>query len=48
MALQLFRKMMAERRSFDRGSMEHEWRTNAARKYVWMMRGVPACEWVEK
>lgn len=46
-AHQLFRLMMAERRHFPRGSLEHEWRTRAARKYVWLMRAVPTTEWSE-
>jgi len=40
-----FRQMMRERRAFPRGSVEREWRTRAARKYVWMMRRIPVCEW---
>lgn len=40
-----FKKMMRERRQFKRGSAEHKWRTNAARKYVWIMRRVPVSEW---
>lgn len=43
----LFLSMMSQRRAFPRGSQEHDWRTRAARKYVWMMRGVPVCDWKE-
>lgn len=41
----LFHRMMAERRAFPRGSLDHEYRTRAARQYVWMMRRVPVREW---
>ena len=44
-ARRLFLQMMRERRSFARGSLDHEWRTAAARKYVWIMRGKPTAEW---
>ena len=40
-----FRRMMADRRPHRRGSLEHEWRTAACRKYVWLMLGVPVNEW---
>lgn len=40
-----FRRMMADRRTQRRGSLEHEWRTNACRKYVRLMLGVPVNEW---
>lgn len=39
------RRMLTERRRFDKDSMDYEWRTRAARKYVWMLRGVPVLEW---
>lgn len=42
---QLFMETMAERRRFKRGSLDHEYLTRAARKYVWLMRGVPTNEW---
>jgi len=42
-----FKELMAERRMFRRGTAEHNWRTRAARKYVWLMRGIPTKEWVE-
>ena len=41
----LFRQMMSERRQFMKGTADHEYRTRAARKYLWMMRGVPTSEW---
>ena len=41
----VFRRMMAERRAHRRDSLEHEWRTNACRKYLWLMLGVPVNEW---
>ena len=44
-AKQLFHRMMQERRKYPRGSIEWDWRTRAARKYVWMMRKVPTCCW---
>jgi hypothetical protein len=45
MARKNFLQMMRERRMFPRGSQEWNWRTRAARKYVWLMRGVPVMEW---
>lgn len=42
-----FRRMLRERRDFPRDSLDWEWRTAAARKYVWMMRGIPVVEWTE-
>lgn len=47
MPKQLFRRLMRERRGHVIGSAEHEWRTRAARKYVWLMRGVPTNQWSE-
>jgi hypothetical protein len=46
-ARELLRKMLAERRAYPAASMEYQWRTNAARKYVWMLRGVPTNKWKE-
>jgi hypothetical protein len=43
-----FKELMAERRKFNRGTAEHAWRTRAARKYVWMMRDIPVCDWPEE
>jgi len=40
-----FRRIMAERRRFPPGSADYDYRTRAARKYVWIMRGVPTTEW---
>ena len=40
-----FHQMMCERRMYPRGSQEWNWRTRSARKYVWLMRGVPVMEW---
>lgn len=41
-----FLSLMAERRAFPRGTPEHEYRSRAARKLVWLMRGVPSSEWL--
>jgi len=43
----LFRNIMRERRRFAAGTAEHKWRSNAARKYVWLMRGIPTEQWKE-
>ena len=43
----LFRRMLRERRLYPRGSDEWDWRTRAARKYAWILRGVPVNEWSE-
>ena len=43
----IFLALMAERRNWPRGSIDHEYRTRAARKLVWIMRGVPTTEWTE-
>lgn len=40
-----FLALMAERRQFQRGTPDHEYRTRAARKLVWIMRGVPSNQW---
>jgi len=40
-----FRETMAERRQCEKGGTEWQWRTRAARKYVWMLRGIPPMEW---
>lgn len=42
-----FRRLIAERKAFPVGSPDHEYRTRAARKLVWVMRGVPVAEWVQ-
>ena len=42
-----FRSIMAERRQHRAGTLDHEYRTRAARKLAWLMRGVPVAEWVE-
>lgn len=42
---QHFRSLMAERRTFQRGSADHDYRTRALRKLVWLMRGVPTDKW---
>jgi hypothetical protein len=39
--------MLAERRLFRRGSLDWQWRTSAARKYVNLIRGVPVDQWSE-
>lgn len=45
MLRQLFLTTMAERRRYPKGSQDWNYRTRAARTYVWMMRGVPTTEW---
>ena len=40
-----FRALMAERREWPRGTDDLEYRTRAARKLVWILRGVPSSEW---
>ena len=40
-----FRALMAERRQFQRGTPDHEYRTRACRKLFWLMRGIPSSEW---
>ncbi len=47
MERELFRLMLRDRRAFPKGSLDWEWRTAAARKYMWMMRGIPVMEWTE-
>lgn len=42
-----FRQLMRERRAFPVGTPDHEYRTRAARKIVWLMRGVPVGEWLQ-
>lgn len=46
-ARRLLRRMNVERRRFPRNSDEWTWRTRAARKYAWIAREVPACDWPE-
>jgi len=42
-----FRATMAERRKHARGTSDHDYLTRTARKYVWIMRGIPTKEWTE-
>ena len=42
-----FRRMMRERKNFARGSADHEYRTRAARKLVWLINGVPVAGWAQ-
>ena len=42
-----FRQIMRERREYRRGDLEFDWRTRAARKFVWSLRGVPTSKWSE-
>lgn len=42
-----FHRLMRERLAFAAGSLDHEYRTRAARKLVLMMRGVPVGEWAQ-
>jgi len=43
----LFRQTMRERRQYDRASPEYQWRTRAARKFVWIIRDVPPAIWAQ-
>lgn len=40
-----FRDCMAKRRRHKRRTLDWIYLTAAARKYVWIMRGVPTTEW---
>lgn len=40
-----FHAVMRERRAWPRGSADWRYRTEAARKLYWIIRGVPALEW---
>ncbi len=40
-----FHAIMAERRAFAPGSLDHAYRSRAARIYVWMMRGLAPGEY---
>lgn len=42
------RRLLTERRRYQRGSDEWEYRTRAARKIVWLHRGIPTCEWDDR
>lgn len=44
-ARDLFKTTLRERRRFARGTPDHEYLTRTARKYLWLLRGVPANEW---
>lgn len=44
---QHFRALMAERRSVPRHSPEYSYLTRAARKLLWLDRGVPVNDWPE-
>ncbi len=41
----MLRLMLAERRVFPPGSLDWQWRTSAAWKYVNLIRGVPVDQW---
>lgn len=41
------RQMLSERRQFSHNSLDYQWRTRAARKYIWSLRGVPPQEWTQ-
>ena len=43
----LFHEIMAERRRWPKGSADWDYRTRAARKLVWMIRGIPVIDWPE-
>lgn len=40
-----FHQMLTERRAYPPGSPDHSYRTRAARKLVWLMRGIPVSKW---
>lgn len=40
-----FLRIMAERRAFPRNSADHDYRSRAARKLVWLMRRVAVAVW---
>jgi hypothetical protein len=40
-----FRALMTERRAWPKGSADHDYRTRAARKLVWIMRGLSPAQW---
>jgi hypothetical protein len=40
-----FRRLVRERRGFEKWSLDYKWRTRAARIYLQMARGVPAEQW---
>jgi hypothetical protein len=40
-----FRAFMAQRRAYPRHTAEHEYMTRAARKALWLLRGVPVTQW---
>jgi hypothetical protein len=42
------RQMLTERQGFPKGSPDFNYRTRAARNYVWIIKGVPACEWLAR
>ena len=42
-----FLEQMQERRKHGKDTLEYEWRTKAARKLYWMLRGVPVSEWTD-
>lgn len=42
-----FRLTMRERRQCIKGTPEYDWRTRAARKYLWMLKGIPTKDWPE-
>lgn len=44
---ELFHDIMRQRRQWPVGSSDWAYRTRAARKLVWMMRGIPTAEWSE-
>lgn len=45
MARNLFRSMMKQRRAFQRDSLDWQWRTRAAIKYLALYRKQPTQEW---
>lgn len=43
-----FHAIMRERRAWPVGSADWDYRTRAARKLYWMIRGVPVIEWEDR
>lgn len=42
---EVFRQVMKERRQWPNGSGDWAYRTRAARRLAWIIRGIPTTEW---
>lgn len=40
-----FHRVMAERRAFAPGSVDHTYRSRAARRLVWIIKGISTEQW---